>query len=77
MPCAYIIIKTCAAIDIKILYWYCDSKFCIDILVYRCISPILNVILQKGGQVTKSKKILVSYEYRVIVYQFTYTCLAT
>ena len=24
----------CASIDIKILYWYCDSKFHIDILVY-------------------------------------------
>ena len=28
------IIKTCAAIDIKLLYWYHNSKFHIDISVY-------------------------------------------
>ena len=30
------------AIDIKFLYWYHDSKFHIDILIYRYISPIPN-----------------------------------
>ena len=33
----------CASIDIKFLYWYRDSKFHIDILVYRYISLIPSV----------------------------------
>ena len=31
---------THASIDIKVFFWYRDSKFHIDILVYRYISPI-------------------------------------
>ena len=67
-----IIIKTCAAIDIKNLHWYHDSKFHIDILVYRYISPIPTVgciCLFSGNQIFMD---FVSF-LSTIIYEVLYT----